>query len=284
MSSTGEEQSTLLSTTVRTFEDFAVADVFSGDIDPTYWAIHRAYNEFGADWTKRFCVGMLCYYHTGTAAKAADLEGDAFWNFIKSSFATVPMVSERRWMKIRHGEAAMAIKHLAVKFPDPSSFFDKIPRSYTGIKGYCEKELTWHGALSMFGPYFQLKIADYMDRCLYMPLTSYAGLESNLPGPPLKGALLLYPSDSKVQAFIMACQRVYALGLMAPPAFDRMIGPAEVETILCDYIHAKQGTSWVGKDVADKHASFNGFGGKAAQMADWMPPVIAKNSFKLELL
>jgi hypothetical protein len=277
MSSTGIEQSTTLSLTVRTFEEFAVADIFSGDIDPTYWAIHRAYDEYGPDWAKRFCVAMLCYYHTGTAVQAAEFEGEQFWLYLIDIYPTAPRASERRHFR---GAAGLnALNHMRSRFPNPTTFFDSIPRHYGGLMSYCG------AALKQFGPYFQLKIADYMDRCLRMPIDqpSMNWLYSGLPTLPAKALKMLYPTAGVRDAFEDLRARLRPLELLAPPAFDRPIGPAEIETILCDWKRAKTGSSWIGADVLDKRNSFWYCGEKAQRMSEWMPPNIER-SFKLELL
>lgn len=270
--------STTLSWSLRTFEDFARADVHVGDIDPTYWAINKANVHFGPDWAKRFCVAMLCYYHTGTAAEAADYEGIQFWDYLIGIYGHAPRAAERRHFRGNAGMDALVV--MKRKFPVPERFFDNIPRHYGQLMKYCASELV------QFGPYFQLKIADYMDRCLDMPIDQHSmnWLIQGMPTLPAKAIKMLYPTASMRDAFEDIRARLRPLELLAPPSFDRPLGPAEIETILCDWKRAKTGSSWMGADVADKRHAFKGFGGKAAQMADWMPPSIPMDTFSLELI
>jgi len=272
-SATGGQLSTTLPQTIRTFEEFAKVDVYTGDIDPVYWAIYRARETMSHGWATRFSVAMLAYYHTGTAAKAADLEGIHFWDYLESIFegTVTPRAAERRHFRGEGGRKTLA--SMRQSSPNPDRFYDNIPRNYRGIMRYCESK--FYG----FGPYFQLKIADYMDRCLGIPLDDMIGLSTNLPTLPAKAAVLLYVNHSAPDAFNKACERVYVLNLLAPPLFDRPVGPAEVETILCDWKRAKYGTHWVGDDVLDKRTSLG-----THPMADLMPPTFDKGTFKLDLL
>ena len=111
-----------------------------------------------------------------------------------------------------------------------------------------------------------------------IPIRDMYGLERNLPSFPAKAVGLLHPELSIPLGFQKAVERVQALGLMAPPKFDRPIGPAEVETILCDWKRAKTGSSWLGADVLDKYEAMGNHA-----MRDWLPPRVARGTFKLEL-
>lgn len=269
-SSTGEQLSTTLPKVARTFEDFAKCDVYTGDIDPTYWAMNRAAREYGTGWATRFCVGMLTYYHMGTAAEAAEYEGKAFWEQLQRVFPTAPRASERRHFRAAAGwEALLAMEKLS---PDPVNFFQAFPQTYRGVVSVCSNRLP------QFGPYFQLKICDYMDRCLGIPIRDMFGLERNLPSFPAKAVELLQSGMTIPAGFMKAVERVRALNLKAPPSFDRDIGPAEVETILCDWKRAKTGSSWLGADVLDKYEAMGNH-----EMRDWLPPRVARGTFKLEL-
>src|SRR5574343_599945 len=57
-STEGLLQSTTLPTIIRTFEEFARVDIYTGDIDPVYFAIGRAREAFGDGWATRFAVAM----------------------------------------------------------------------------------------------------------------------------------------------------------------------------------------------------------------------------------
>jgi hypothetical protein len=163
--------------------------------------------------------------------------------------------------------------------PDPEDFFKKFPQTYLGVKQICSSHL------SNFGSYFQLKICDYMDRCLTMPIQSYAGLEYNIPSLPAKAVMMMYPTVMThiPSAFKKICERVSKLEILAPPLFERPVGPAEVETILCDWKRAKTGSSWLGADVLDKRNALKGYGHKADMMASMMPPLTPRGKFELAL-
>jgi len=264
-------QSTCLPTVVNNFTDFMRVDIYTGDSDPVYWAVDRARQEWGYDWATRFCVGMLCYYHTGIAAGAADYEGEEFWDHLHHIYPVAPRGSERRHFR---GEAGLgALKSFQAFSPDPREFFLKLPDSYSGVRATCEKHL------KQCGPYFQLKICDYMDRCLALPIGTYAGLESNLPTEPARAIVDMIPNASAPRAFARLCDEVASKGILAAPAFDRLVGPAEVETSLCGWKTTKYKGNWFGADILDKREALKGYGPKAEQMVDMMPPLVKKGTF-----
>lgn len=272
---TGNNSSTKLSRYIRNFTDFARADIATGDNDPTYWAITGARHKWGQKWAIRFCVAMLTYYHVGTAAEAADEEGPAFWEYLRDRFAYAPRGSGRRHFRGSSGLGALArMKQVS---PDPNDFFKQFPQVYRGVVDTCNSELL------QFGPYFQLKICDYMDRCLTMPIANYDGLANNLSSVPAKAAKKLHPEMSPAFAFDQACEDIAKLNILAPPLFDRFVGPAEVESCLCDWYHIGTGTNWIGSDNLAKRAAFVGYGDKALEMIGMMPPAISKTQFRYVL-
>lgn len=260
---------------MRTFEDYAKVDYALGDNDPVYFAVVRARDEWGHEWATRFCLGMLTYYHMGTAVQAADLEGKEFWDFLDSKFLTAPRGAARRHFRGMNGiNGFLSMKAFA---PDPNEFFNKMGTSYHSVKSACKL------GLKQMGPYFWLKIADYMDRCLGIPITDWRGLGLNLSTVPADACKVLYPFLKVEEGFQKACERLYALEMNAPPCYDRPIGPPEVETVLCDWLHARQGTNWLGADLIVKRQALEGFGDKAKLMAEWLPKKVDKTTFKLEL-
>jgi hypothetical protein len=274
-SAKGVESSTTLPKIVRTFEDYAKVDFAIGDNDPVYFAVIKAAETWGTNWATKFCVGMLTYYHMGTAVKAADYDGEQFWAYLASQYQYAPRGAARRHFRGAGGlQSLEAMRKFA---PNPVNFFTQFSQTYVGIKSVCENRL-WG-----FGPYFWLKIADYMDRCLQLPIHSYDGLGKNLSKVPGKAARLRYPLLTEDAAFTQCCIDL-PLGLLAPPTYDRPVGPAEVETILCDWLHAKQGTNWLGADLIVKRQALVGSGERGQRMADWLPPVIKQGTFKLELV
>ena len=276
ISATGELQLTSLPKVVRTFEDYAKVDFALGDNDPVYFAVVNAANNWGVNWATKFCVGMLTYYHMGTAVKAADLDGEEFWKYLRHVYPDAPRGAARRHFR---GVAGLeSLKRMEKLSPNPVDFFTKFPQTYLGIKSVCVNQL-WG-----FGPYFFLKIADYMDRCLDLKIHSYDGLENNLSKVPAQATQVLYPDFRVPQAFQASVTRLQKLELMAPPHYDRLIGPAEVETILCDWLHAKNGTNWLGADLIVKRQALAGYGPKSQRMAEWLPPRVARDRFILELV
>jgi hypothetical protein len=270
-SATGRHVSTYLPQVVRSFEDYARVDVAIGDNDPVYFAVVQAFQEFSPEWATRFCVAMLAYYHIGTAVQAADREGEDFWEYLAGKYPTAPRGAARRHFR---GKAGIVSLQSMRKFaPDPNEFFSLMEDTYLGIKDTCQKRL------SGFGPYFWLKIADYMDHCLYLNVIDYYGLSKNLSKVPGQAARTLYPKFSEPDAFDAACESVNRHLILASPHYQRPVGPAEVESCLCDWLHAKDGSNWLGADLETKRQALVGYGPKAELMSGWLPPLVKKGTF-----
>jgi len=264
-----------LSRYVRTFEDYARVDFAIGDNDPVYFAVARARKEWGYDWAARFCVGMLAYYDMGVAARAADIEGSAFWGHLKHIYPTASRGNMRRHFRGNGG--VLTLQSMIDFSPRPEDFFKRLPSVYTDLIKLANRDL--YG----FGNMFVLKIADYMDRCLGHTVVGMHHLHKFLPTQPAKAVKLLYPTDTVDYGFKALCFRINQLGLLAPPYYDRPVGPAEVETALCDWKTAKYGTNWLGSDIIAKRYTLKGYGDKAAAMSEWLPPNVPQDLFILEL-
>lgn len=248
-------------------------DIATGDSDPVYWAVTAARHKWGYQWATRFSVAMLAYYHTGTACQAADREGPDFWKYLESIFKYTPRGSARRHFRGQEGLNALTrMKNLS---PIPENFFHEFPQTYKEVQRVCE------GKLSQFGPYFQLKVCDYMDRCLTMPIRDYSGLERNLPTEPARAVASMFPQDPVPAAFSALCKEAESWGILAAPLFDRHVGPAEVETSLCGWKTTKLKGNWFGADIIDKRGALVGYGEKALEMMKMMPPVIDKKLFEI---
>jgi hypothetical protein len=277
ISSTGNVQSTTLPVVVRTFEEFIKVDIYSGDSDPVYWALYRSmtHSEFGWEWTTRFAVAMLAYYHMGTALKAADQKNNEFWPFLKAIYPAAPRGSERRHFRGEKG--LQALERMEAHSPNPIQFFSRLPSTYKDIKEYCAYNLT------EFGPYFVLKTVDYMDRCMRNQVGGMDALADNLPNEPAKAIKLIYPGLSVAQGFRRMCGRVSLLGLRAAPDFGRPVGPAEVETSLCGWKTTKYKGNWFGADIASKREELSSCGARGQLLASLLPPPVKRDTFRCEL-
>ena len=272
---TGVPLSIILPRIVRTFEDFIKVDIYTGDSDPVYWAIARATDKYGFPWASRFCVAMLTYYHTGTACIAADHEGDDFWEYLDSVYETAPRASERRHFRGHAGKDAL--HNMRKLYPDANVWFHIFKPTYLDVSRTCQARLC------QFGPYFQLKVCDYM-MCLGIPITSWLGLERNLPTEPTRALQVMYAGSNSIPVrFLEVVRSVQGKGITAPPWFDREVGPSEVETSLCGWKTSKFKGNWFGADIKDKRESLKGYGGKAKELIEMMPPVPSRNQFILQL-
>jgi hypothetical protein len=256
---------------VRTFEEFTLVDQYTGDSDPVYWAVARARHVWGYGWATRFCVAMLAYYHTGTALQAAEKEGEDFWKFLANVYPKASRGSERRHFRGTAGlKALIAMQHLSL---DPDKWFQEFPQTYKGVVNICET------TLKHFGAYFQLKICDYMDRCLTMPIQDWSGLEKNLPTEPAKALQRMAPDGG----FLRLVERCRQAEILASPLFERLVSPAEIETALCGWFTTKYKGNWFGADVLDKREAAVGYGPRSKEFVDMFPPVPDKGLFLIQL-
>jgi hypothetical protein len=272
----GPTLSVTLPKNVTTFQEFMKVDIYTGDSDPVYWAVARARHEWGVDWATRFSVAMLTFYHTGTAAEAADVEGPEFWTHLLNKFDVAPRGSARRHFRGFPGRYALADM---IKFsPKPEDFFKNMPNHYKGVKNVCEKYL------KQFGSYFQLKVCDFMDCCLTIPIQSYEGLGDNLPTEPSKSLNTMFPHLKTANAFNALCDQVKEWDLKAAPLFCRPAGPAEVETSLCGWYTTKFRGNWFGADIVKKKADLMGYGDRAEAMIGFIPEAPPRHAFNTYLL
>lgn len=257
---------------IKTFEDFILVDQWTGDSDPVYWAVATGRHVWGYEWASRFCVAMLAYYHTGTALEAADRMGNDFWDYLEDRYESAPRGSERRHFRGVKGKASLKI--MRVFQPNASHWFECFKPNYINVRRTCERQL--YG----FGSYFQLKICDYMDRCLTIPIKDWAGLEFNLPTEPEKSLKEMNPKGG----FNALVKRAQDAEVLASPMFDRLVGPAEVETALCGYHTCKHKGNWMGADILDKRdAVYSNASPKALAFRDMFPKVPDRQLFTLEL-
>lgn len=260
----GGELSIYLPKTVRTFNEFMRVDIATGDSDPIYWGIAKSRQAMSDQWATKFCVAMLARYHPGVACKAASTDGpEDFWRALRNTF-------EKGSERSRGSPILLVIDRMEKFSPDPTGWFDKFPPTFIGVKAVCENQL--YG----FGPYFQLKVCDYL-MCLGRGPKSYAGLGDNLSKSPSQ-ALAMFGGT-----FNDLCREVERWEILAAPYFDRIAGPAEVETSLCGWKTTKTRGNWFGADIEEKRNGLKGFGPDAARFSDWLPMPVSKDTFTLEL-
>lgn len=240
---------------------FGAIDIHTGDIDPVYFMLNQFYHEDELK-AKRWALAFLCFYHTGTAAKAAEFRGKEFYAYIREVYPTAPRAAERRhW---RGAQGLRSLDSIEAFAPSPEDFWSRLGecKSYGDVRRICES-----GQLVGFGSYFVLKIVDFLDRCFCTPI-SYEGLEKNLPSLPAEALKLHGGSLHSLRDEFQKRQ------LFAPPLYDRLIGLGEVETILCDWKRAKYGRHQIGDDIMEKRRDFEG-----SYLKDYLPGEIPLDLF-----
>ncbi|ACV50131.1 conserved hypothetical protein [Delftia phage PhiW-14] len=252
------------------------------DIDPTYNAIHGAMKDMGEAKTHRVLAGMALYYHLGFSCQLAEQSTDEnFWDVLGNNYEGTKRGTERRYFRGEQGRASL--KYIKDNYKTPTDFLLGLHRDkYSDL-------LKAFGPVPAFGPYFVWKMGDIYDRILGMPIQADNCIE-HLPSEPFKGMELVrkemiargdasFADYTPQQMFEYMESQTNKLGLIAPPAGDRLLDIREIETAMCGLKHFYTGTDYVGKDLVKHSESLLGYGETADLLRSHMPPVIARDYF-----
>lgn len=251
----------MTSTHLKPWQKFARDLVTTGEIDPTYYLIHRAGEVKGLEWQVRFAMHYFLFYDLGGAARCANEAGDDFWTYVKDLYTTFPRAPARR--HFRGDKGRNAVEKLST-FGPPERVFglmyrDKYSDLYDNIasnfKG-CE-----------VGPYFTWKLMDVFDRCLGLSvrLDTKDALKY-LPDVPRK-ALILYWRDEPRSGLEKVWETVK--DLPAPGNPSRLCNYAEAETILCAIYGLNRGSYKFGMDLQHRHMELIDF----PDLQELLPPL-----------
>jgi hypothetical protein len=246
---------------------FGRALLDSLDLDPIYVMLARSGLDRPA--LARWCLAYWCYYHAGVASRVADAPD--FWGAMaRADREKWPRGAERR--HFRGAAAAAALDALARRFPRPEAAVASLPAGpapavMAAVRG-------WRG----FGPCSAIKVADMLDRVLGVPV-DWWGTDLAFYAEPAAAALLVarlegLPADVPTVVNWLLDRLP---GRLAPPTFDRRLGPAEVETILCKFKAHHAGRYPVGKDTREIRRGLAGWGPTAERLAPCLPDPPARS-------
>jgi hypothetical protein len=268
---------TTLITSLRQFSEVLIQ---TGEIDPSYYMLYsaRRYSSYGEEWVKRFCVAYLLFYHTGTAAKAADCEGADFWRCLKDAWEnTRSRGPERR--HFRGDKSWEALKFCSQYHPNkPEDMFD-YPRPASNYRRF-------HAAASkypQFGNYFIWKWNDF-STCVFDDVRTLADCESYLPDVPKKALQRVWPDRHWQNSFEYLTDLISDI----PEPFcitpRRMCGPQEAETIACSikgYV-LQHPQTYIGYDIHEKHAQLEKLMGENSWLSKLLPEHIDPSEYKVD--
>ena len=245
----------------------------TGDLDPVYIALHSL-SLSGLPLAK-WLVTYWCFYHSGVACHA--VEANDYWGVMEAAAANDDQ--ERRWPRgterrhFRGLTSKRAVAELRSRFGDAEGIL-----SYVTEDGSLDGVVRRVTGLYGFGRWIAFKVADMLDRCAGVEIAfDEAGVF--LYEQPAESVDILWrrrrmpPGIDQAVKRSIICRNLLAEfdGRMAPPTYDRPLGMAEIETILCKWKSHINGRYHIGKDCNEVREHLRGWGSLAERMALGVP-------------
>lgn len=229
--------------------------IMTGDLDPIYIHLKNTVDigAFGQNGhpMKRWLLAYSMFYHAGVAEASYNYRGSEFWDFMKSgipaeSAGGFPRSEERR--HFRGYTAQEAIRQMSEYEPEAIVNSWYVDPTFAGVVKNVQR-------LKFYGPWIAFKLADMGERVLGLPI-DFTNCELGIYREPRMGAALIKYGDSNhsllTAELYEVCRWIIdslnAIGMKAPPGYDRPINVQEAETILCKFKSYKKGHYYVGKD------------------------------------
>ena len=214
------------------------------DADPGYYVVNylRA-DDYPADQLYRFAVAWCSFYNLGIAAKASELKGAKFYDYLEMVYPTAKRASERR--HFRGAAGLKAIAQWRAKWPKPEQMAEWIIGNSTDyvtdlgdIRKRCE-------SVAQMGDYFKWKWGDLSEVLRQEPL-KFRGFEKHSPKVPVEGAKLialdegwLFDIEYVYHRIVAEMRKRKVKSYYAPwRAFDVQ----DAETICCVYKQYRSGS------------------------------------------
>ena len=249
--------------------------ITTGDLDPVYIAL----SPLKENERLRTVLAYSCLYHLGAAAYIAQYSGTAYWDSLESAARNDnrawPRGAERRHWR---GEAAIsAARWLRSNYEKPEQVVYRwFNGAYSPRFSHVSEEIR---KTPSYGPWIAFKIADIMERCLNMKV-DFSDCHLEMYEEPRRGAALLLTGDVDASIDYLGLNLVVSKleqalrPLKAPPRYDRLVGIAEMETVLCKYKSHCNGHYPPGKDTREVFHALDPqrWGPLAARMKDQLLP------------
>jgi hypothetical protein len=267
---------------ITTLRQFCEVLIETGEIDPSYIMLHRLRSTKGDEWVKRFCVAYLLFYHTGTAANAAQYEGVDFWSYLNGAF-NEPNTRGTERRHFRGDNGRKALHELWARYMHPESWFD-LPRYHSPNYGIFY-DLIKHHKIPQFGDYFIWKWNDF-SMCVFDDDRDMRKITRYLPQPPRKALTSIWKDEHYSLGLARLTQMISDIPEPFAGTPRRMCGPSEAETIACSikgYIMVHPPTP-VGYDIEEKKQQLRFVKDEdlARMMESYLPASIAKNTYRVD--
>lgn len=226
--------------------DFGRRLVETLDLDPVYVLVKHS--GLAGLSLRKWLLSYWCFYHVGTACELSNRIG--YWDGMEAAAATAtyPRCTERR-----HFRGIAAIRSVAyLKEQGIDRLFKPLLNGPISVSTAMAIVQQWVG----FGPWIAFKVADMIER-LGMVHVSFDSASAFLFDSPREGARIAYERYGSPEGEPFDTVEEWAVesildrlgDLLAPPGFDRPIGPQEAETILCKWKSHVRGRYHVGEDI-----------------------------------
>lgn len=252
------------------------------DLDPLYVGLYKA--KLPPEQLYRYLLAYWLVYHVGVSAHLSEFEGCAFWerclvvaaNSIPPSEFQLPGDRWPRGVERRHfrGQRCVAAtKQLQACFPKPEDAVGSLLNG-SGVGASADSVMELVKGWPLFGPWIAWKVVDMLERCAGAPIS----LDKNLVlmyAEPRKALAILSQYSGRSEKAHWQELLAWVQQFKAPPAYDRLCGPAEQETINCKWKSYLGGHYWIGKDIKEQRHGLTGWGSTAKKLlSNYPPPVL----------
>jgi Holliday junction DNA helicase RuvB len=253
-------------------EEFGVQLLLTEDLDPVYPMLHKA--NLLTEILYPFLFGYWCFYHVGVAALLTEYKGGQFFEkaiALAQNGKGTPRGAERRHFR---GEACLkSLDYFYTTYGDPSRAVADLIENCAGKN--VSDVLRFVERWPEFGPWIGFKIADMLERILGISIT-FQTENLKLYKAPTEGAEVWCANEGLnfeelgVPGVVTILEGNFA-SFKAPPRYDRPVGVAEIETILCKWHSHLNGQYPVGKDSREILEHLHGWGWLAESLQKYVP-------------
>jgi hypothetical protein len=255
-------------------EDFGAQLLLTEDLDPVYTMLHHA--KLPVETLHPFLLGYWFFYHVGVAAQLAEYKGGQFFEIaaaLAENGKGTPRGAERR--HFRGEDCLKSLDYFMKTYGDPNRAVADLIQNCAGRN--VSDVLAFVKPWPEFGPWIGFKIADMLERIATVSIT-FRKEDLRLYKAPAEGAKLWCANEGHnfeelgIPGVVTILEGKFA-SFKAPPHYDRPVGVAEIETILCKWHSHLSGHYPVGKDSREILEHLHGWGPLAEQLQKYVPRV-----------
>lgn len=192
------------------------------DADPGYMLLARA--DMDEAQKLRYVLAWCTFYNPGLAAKASDLQGAKFYEFLRHVYPTAKRASERRHFRGVAGLKAMA--QWQSLYPKPEAM---VLACFGSTYLQVRKNMAH---MAQMGDYFYWKLADIQDTVFHKPV-DFGGCERYMPKVPKQGADMIGDMENTFELEDIMDTVTEHITDMKHPFSKRGLLLQEAETVCC---------------------------------------------------